>query len=266
MYSKMRTNMILTLFFFSGIYVGAEPPKLEIEQIVNAKGDYVSITPVTDAINVAYIGLSGIDPFPAEMLKDGRSFILPVRGLKDGDYKFVAVAIKQNEYTRKDFIVRVGNGSILPNPQPNPTPQPEPPKPDPKLDNAPVQTNGLHVLFIYESGQRISQNQFEILYGAKTAKYLNETCDRTNSQPNWRILDKDNPALPEFYRDALKRKRTSVPWVVVVVNKQYVYEGELKESVDDFIKLLDKYKPKSRTDHCPNCPEPYKFQSVPLTK
>lgn len=264
----MRVVFIKSLvILFSGCigqYSYAAPPTLTIEKEIEAKGDYVTFKPETNAKVVVYVSKSGLDPFPADILKDQTVFILPVRGVREGLYYFTAIAFLQDEYTRFDFVIRVGK-SVEPIPDPKPKPDPIPdPKPDPKLDDAPVETNGLHVIFVYESGQRVSQDQFNILYGAKVGKYLNDNCDRTNSQPNWRILDKNNVALTEPYKNALTRKHTSVPWAVVISGKKYVYEGELKDTPDEFIKRLDQYKPKQRTDYCPNCPEPYRYMQTPL--
>lgn len=261
----MRRLSAVCLILLSGSLgnvLNAAPPTLNIEYEIEAKGDYVSFKPETNAVNIAYIGLSGIDPFPNNLLRDQTTFILSVRGLKEGQYHFTAIAILKDEYTRRNFIVRVGKIPV--DPIPDPKPKPDDPKPDPKLDNAPVETPGLHVIFIYESGQQVNQDQFNILYGAKTAKYLNETCDRVNSQPNWRILDKNNVALTEPFKNALTRKRTSVPWVIVVSGKKYVYEGELKDTPDEFIKRLDQYKPKQRTNYCPDCPPSVRFTQTPI--
>lgn len=266
----MRTlaSSVICIIFLSGI-VYAQPPTLEIPSEIDAKGDYVAFSPTSNATVITYIGMSGIDPFPSEMLKDQKAFILSIRGLKEGRYKFVAIAIKANEFTRKDFYVKVGNGIIPPvPPTPEPPtpkpPEPLPPKPDPKLDDAPVQTTGLHVVIIYETGQRVNQEQFNIMYGATVRGYLDTNCDRVNNQPQWRILDKDSRALTEPWKDVLTRKRTNVPWIIVMSGKKYVYEGELSFSQEEFTKLLDKYKPKARTDYCPNCPAPYTFQQTPL--
>lgn len=259
----MKSVTSLTcVIFLSGIVL-AQPPKLEIESVIEAKGDYVTFSPVSDAAVITYIGLSGVEPFPSDMLKDGKSFILPTRGLKPSSYRFVAIGIRQNEFTRKEFTVRVPG--IVPQPEPSPEPEPEPkPQPEPKLDNAPVTTDGLHVTFIYETGVRLTQSQFNILYGQVTRNYLDTVCDRISGQPNWRVLDKDSQALTEPWKDILKRKKTGIPGLVIVSNKKYVYEGDIPSSQEEFTKLIDKYKPKNRTDYCPTCPAPYTFQQTPL--
>lgn len=261
----MRYMLSLACLLLSGKLVDAQPPKLEIENLIEAKGDYVTFVPVTDATLVIYVGKSGVEPFPSEMLKDNKSFILPIRGLKEATYEFTGIAVKNNEVTRRDFAIRIGQA---PQPPPIPTPTPDPapkPKPvDPKLDDAPTTTDGLHVAIIYETGQRVTQGQFNVMYGATTRNYLDTNCDRLNSQPQWRLVDKDTQSLTEPWKDIVKRKKTGVPGLVIIVGKKYVYEGSLPESPEEFTKLLDKYKPTHRVDHCPNCPVPYTFQKSPL--
>lgn len=244
-----RILYTIALFNLTVYFAISAPPKLEIPSEIQASGDYVSFVPETDATNVAYVALSGVESFPSGMLKDQRSFVLPVRGLKDGKYGFVAIGIKDNEYTRKDFVVVVGK--IIP-PKPNPPipPKPDPPKPEPKpnpkLDDAPVKTDGLHVLFIYETGQRLSAQQFAIMYGAKVRGWLDTNCDTDNKQPQYRLLDKDQSPTVEPWATSIKRTRNSIPWIVVMSGKKYVYEKPLTDMTeDDFIALMSGLKSKT---------------------
>jgi hypothetical protein len=107
----------------------AAPPEMDIPAEVRPSGGYVRFTPKTNAKSVVYVGLSGVDPFPSEELKDGRRFLLPVAGLPDGAYKFAAVGTLNDEQTRRDFTVVIGNPAPPPNP-PGPTPPPGPPASD----------------------------------------------------------------------------------------------------------------------------------------
>lgn len=117
---------LFAVLLLSGIALGA-PPKLTIPAEVRPAGEYVTIKPETDAVSVTYVGLSGIDAFPSDFLKDARHFVLPTRGLKDGEYRFAAVgASKDGEQTRVDFAVKIGTGSPAPAPTPTPTPNPTP--------------------------------------------------------------------------------------------------------------------------------------------
>lgn len=222
----------------------ADPPTLEIQAEIPATGQYVSFTPKTDAKSVMYIGLSGVDPFPSELLKDSRSFLLPASGLKTGYYKFVAIAIKDNESTRRDFVIKVGNptpGPIVPEPKPD-----DPPQPTPKED-APVATAGLYVAFINESGNRVTQSQFNVMYGATTAKWLDTNCVKVGNNAQWRIIDQNNLPANDPWKAIVTRKRSSIPWVVVIFDKKYVMEGALPATgtEEDFLNSIVKAIPKS---------------------
>lgn len=241
-------SQAVTVIFLSGIMGGmalAQPPSLNIPTEIEAKGDYVTLTPESDAKAITYLSCSGVDSFPSDLLKDGKSFVLPVRGLKEGKYKFTAIAIKDNEYTIKDFYVRVGKSpDVIPDIKPNPEPQP---KPDPELDDAPVQSNGLHVAMIYESGQRVTQDQFNSMYGQTIRGWLDTNCDKKDGTSQYRILDQDSVATVEIWKDILKRERKSIPWIVIISGKKYVYEGALPGPTE-LIKILEKYKPKTVTN------------------
>ena len=106
-----------------------EPPKLTIPAEVKAVGDYVTLTPATEAKAVSYVGKSGVDPFPSELLKDARTFVLPVRGLPAGRYKFTAVGSLNDEHTMVAFVVVVGTPPDVP-PDVDPDVPPDPPAPD----------------------------------------------------------------------------------------------------------------------------------------
>lgn len=223
----------------------AEPPTIDIRSEIEAKGDVVNFTPKTDAKTVIYIGLSGVDPLPPEILKDPRTFVLYTRGLKAGYYKFIAIAVKDNEVTRQDFIIRKGTPPPAPiPPQPEPVPPEPEPEPIPSLDDAPVSTTGIYVAFINETGNRVTQPQFNVMYGAITGKWLDTNCVSINSNPQWRILDQNNIALSEPWKNILTRKRETLPWVVIISNKKYVYEGPLSPTItaNGFIELVSKYK------------------------
>lgn len=253
-----KTGIISALctIFLSGSLCYAEPPKLEIDSQIVTKGDYLTITPKTDAKTIVYIGLSGVDPLPSDLLKDSKTFLLFTALLKEGEYEFSAIAIKQDEYTRVNF--KVIKGKVDPKVDPVP---PKPPEPQPSLDKAPVNTSGLHVAFIVNSNGVLTSDQFDILYGQSIRSYLDKNCDRDTSTPQWRILsDKavsDNP----IWSDVVKRNRKSIPWVVIVHDKKYVYEGPLG-SKDELVKILDKYKGVARYEYCPTCPNP--LQLVPI--
>lgn len=99
------------------LLTAAAPPTVDIPSEVRPGGQYVLFTPRTDAVSVEYIGLDGVEPLPAALLKDARTFVLDTRGLARGRYRFVAVAAgNSGEQARAVFAVVVGD----PGPPPGP--------------------------------------------------------------------------------------------------------------------------------------------------
>lgn len=108
----------------------AAPPSLEIPAEIKPSADYAVFAPdaKTTVKTITYIGLSGVDPFPSDLLRDPRAFVLPVRGLAAGRYRFVAVGSLNDEHAKKEFAVIVGAPSDpLPDPKPQPPVDPLPP-------------------------------------------------------------------------------------------------------------------------------------------
>ena len=108
-------------------------PRLDIPAEIAPAGEYVTFVPDTDAKAVTYVGQSGVSPFPSEFLRDPRAFVLPVRGLPAGRYRFTAVGSLDDKHAAREFAVVVGQPPpVPPGPQP-PGPQPpgpQPPQPD----------------------------------------------------------------------------------------------------------------------------------------
>lgn len=246
-YANMRFLYTLVLIKLIPAVAVSAPPKLEIPVEIQATGEYVSFVPNTDAVNIAYISTSGVEPFPSGMLRDQRAFLLPVRGLKEGRYSFIAVGVKGDEYTRTDFVIIVGKVVPVP-PKPSPDPVPDP-KPNPNADNAPTKTDGLHVAFIYETGQRVTQQQFNIMYGLKVRSWLDVNCDSDNKTPTYRLIDQNQVPTAEPWTTTVKRSHPTLPWMVVMSGKKYVYEAPvpLTATEDEFVDILKKFKPNSKT-------------------
>lgn len=171
----------------------AAPPQLDIPAEVKAQGDYVVVTPKTDAMNVVYVALSGVEPFPSAMLKDPRAFVLPVRGLAKGKYAFVAVgAGPQGEQTTARFAVLVGEG---------PVPPPDPPKPPPV--DPPPPTQGVVWAMFIRPDQPITPEQAMTLRDAtaklqaKGIQVMNKSLANV-TQPSWRAAVQ-GVQLPAFF-------------------------------------------------------------------
>lgn len=141
-----------------------------------------------------------------------------------------------------------GPGPVPPEPGPGPKP-PEPKPPEPPTP-APIDADGLHVLIIFETEDKVklSAGQFDIIYGMEMRQWLKANCaadQQTNDKKAYWMLDKDEVNLPELdkkWRDAMKRPRQSVPWIIVSNRSKGGYEGPLPADTAAAIKLLEKYK------------------------
>lgn len=125
MMRAFRAVLGLTLFLSPGALHAAPGVSIEVPAEVRPAGEYATFTPKGNAKSVIYIGLSGADAIPSELLRDPRTFLFPVRGLQPGRYRFAAVGALADEQARQDFVVLVGESP------PGPTPPVPPIPPDP---------------------------------------------------------------------------------------------------------------------------------------
>lgn len=104
---RFKLSVAALLLVVSGAV--ALPPKIEVAPEQKPVDGWVRVVPQTDAVSVVYVSLDGLSPFPSEELKDPRRLIIPVHSVKEGRYRFAAVASsKTGEQTRVDFVVLVG--------------------------------------------------------------------------------------------------------------------------------------------------------------
>lgn len=126
--------------------------------------------------------------------------------------------------------------------QPGPLPPPkpdDPPVPQPDGE-APIKEPGFRVLITYESQLPIPK----WLNDADWRAVLNSACVAgTNGVKEWRVVDKDSPAVANagVWPKALERtKGKPVPWVLISTGK-IGFEGPLPESKADAIALVKRY-------------------------
>ncbi len=106
---------------------------------------------------------------------------------------------------------------LPPAPLPDPKPKPVPPPPSP----APIPVAGFRVAIVFEQNGPtavLSKTQFNELYGAEVAAYLNQKCVKDASgQPEWRIWNKDTPLAnaSKLWQDAMARPRDNLPWIII---------------------------------------------------
>ncbi len=215
-------------------------PRLVIPAEVKPAGQYVDLLPDTDAKSVSYIGMDGIDSFPARRLNDPRLFILDTRGLPAGVYRFAAVGTLLDKQTTVYFVVRIGDS-----PGPGPGPDPKPPEPKPPTPTpAPIPDAGFRVLIVYETADKLTSAQQAVIGSTVLRAYMDSHCVKRSgdNQPEYRIWDKDvvNQGLENestIWQNAFKRPRASTPWLILSDGKKG-WEGPLPANVADTLKKL----------------------------
>ena len=187
---------------------------------------------------VAWYSPDGLTAFPADLLKDGHSFVA-VAPLKAGSYRVVAFGASGSRASGPAAcLVVVGDAPPVPPGPPNP--------PSPVM-------RGLKVLVLYESGEegKMPKSQQAILHAPEIRDWLNAHCDaskETMSGTAWAIWDKDvdASAMSKGWQDVLKRPHPSMPWIVVFSDAGVAFEGPLPADVAATVTLLSKYAPSSR--------------------
>lgn len=122
-YLSLAIVLLLSSIAYAQINEGG--PDLGIPAELKPTTRYLGFKPKTEAKAITYIGMSGVDPLPAEFLKDPRWFLLDVSGLKAGRYVFIAVGSLDDVHTAVQFTVVIGEPGPGPDPDPDPTPTPE---------------------------------------------------------------------------------------------------------------------------------------------
>jgi len=160
-----------------------------------------------------------------------------------GEYKVTLTAIdfEAKKVERAKFSFKVTGPTPTPGPGPTPGPTPNPDTP------APIPLAGLRVLIVYESrdATTLPAGQQGLLFGKAFRDLLNASCvtGSDGKTKEWRIWDKDVAldGAEAHWATAMKRTRTSVPWILIS-NGKTGYEGPLPASVDEATTLIKKYK------------------------
>lgn len=132
-----------------------------------------------------------------------------------------------------------------PPPEPDDPDDPDPPGPDDgDLDEAPIDGDGLRVLFIYESSERMAETIEASFFSQEVERYLNANCEKVDGKADFRRLDPDAKFTDPNHRfaKALRRPRNSLPWLIIS-NGETGYEGEFPDTVQKTLDLIQRFTP-----------------------
>lgn len=122
-------------------------------------------------------------------------------------------------------------------------PAPVPPSPKPPAP-VPIPGSGFRVLIIRETKElsTLPPAQVAIFSAREVREYLTSHCVLEGNQRAFRIWDQDTDVSREdkHWQEAMKRKRDSLPWLLVTNGKEG-YEGPLPKDVPEMMALLKKY-------------------------
>ena len=127
-----------------------------------------------------------------------------------------------------------------------PAPGPGPHPPQPPQPPAPIPAPGFRVLIVYDAATltKLPAAQQEAIYSADVRAYLDAHCaiGSDGKTKEWRMWPDgtDGSADGPVWADVMKRKRDSLPWLVVSDGK-VGWEGPLPATAADLLTLLKKY-------------------------
>lgn len=207
------------------------------KEVRGEPGSFIKVPAATDCKEVRwYSPDKGLECFPVELLKDSKTAV--VTATAKGRYRLVCWTAKGDSPSDPAVCVVVIGDAPDPGPGPGPGPNPpDPPQPSPIA--------GKRVLIVYESADatKLPTGQQDILFGRATRDYLNAHCDPdSGGTKGWRIWDKDVATDDEgaAWKDAMKRPRAAVPWVIIG-NGKGGHEGPLPATEAEFLALCRKY-------------------------
>jgi hypothetical protein len=261
----VRRACLLLLLFAGGVAWGAEPPKIVGEtkvapyRIVRLK---VENLPAKAGLMWKVRPLSPDAKPDAVDWATGRNVQKPEWVAPPGDYRveLTVVTIGADGAPVLDgsevVVTIVGPGPTPPPVPPGPTPPgptpPGPTPPGPTPGPAPIPLPGLRVLLVTETDANhpLTAGQREVLRGRDVRDFLRGKCVTNAANPDgaWRIIDQHTDQTqtgdPDgaTWAEAMKRPRTSVPWVVIS-NGTAGYEGPLPPDTNatKFKELVGRY-------------------------
>lgn len=159
-------------------------------------------------------------------------------------FEFLAINFDTKQVVAEDIEINKDAKPDPPKPDPDVEPDPVDPDVPPQPGPAPIEGDGLRVLFVHESAEPMPREFQPAFYGPKVADYLNANCVKVDGHPEFRRLDPDTQFTDPNHRfaKALKRPRTADPWLIIS-NGTSGYEGPFPATEQETLDLIQRYTP-----------------------
>lgn len=172
--------------------------------------------------------------------------VLRILAYEDQKIALIAWCVKGDVSSEPGECLITASGGKPPTPTPTPDPKPPTPNPDDPVIAPPIPDAGFRVLILQNTADltKLPPSQNAILTSGVMRAYLNSHCitGPDGKLKEWRIWDAAGPfdAESQLWQTATKRKRDSVPWIVIS-NGKTGFEGPLPKTIDETMTLLEKY-------------------------
>lgn len=235
---------ILLLAAAAQVKPGKEDPVLPTltlpARVEGDPGDFVQVKAETNGKEVRWFAVdTNLKVFPTQLLKDSKTAVVICS--TPGSYgliAYTALGDLPSDPARTTIIIRGPPAPPTPPVPPGPTPVPPGP--------APINAPGFRVLVLFDdvAREKLTPGQNAIIFGEDVNKYLHSKCaiDVENKNGAFRIWPHDVNAERESqpWRDALKRPRASVPWMILSNSPGGGYEGPLPVTPQEFLDMCKK--------------------------
>lgn len=225
---------------FSQLKIDGQTKVVQVDRQVIVKEDVLVVQSVPFTVQAPAGGFLYSWDVPSGITAKKKGNALEVTAAAKGSVtisvEWVVIDFDKRATETKSASISFAVGDVGPGPKP---PDPKPPDPSP----APIPVDGFRVLFIVETAANIPADQRAVLAAAEVRAYLNRKCADGPKVKEWRQWDQHTDVSGEakHWQDAMKRKRDSLPWVIISNHPKGGYEGPMPKTISETLELLKRY-------------------------